>query len=260
MNRTRRSTWITITPPCLVAPLCLLAALFLSAPIPAWTEELPPADATRDAETKADVPALHEFHEVIRTIWHEAWPNKDYAALRALLPDVRRGADAVAQAELPGILRDSKAAWDEGVKELGARVSAYAAAAGGTDDQALLDAAERLHEQFEQLVRIVRPALKELDAFHVVLYQLYHYDMPSKNLEAIRATVAKLKEPMAALKKATLPKQRESLQKEFDAERKKLSAAVDGLARASKSDDLEQVKAAVEVVHDDYQALVAVFD
>jgi hypothetical protein len=237
-----------------------IAAVLLFASAPGRTGEVPPPDAKKTAETRADVPALHEFHEVVRTIWHDAWPNRDAAALRALLPDVRTGADAVAQAELPGILRDRKPAWDAGVKELQARVSTYAAAAEGTDDQALLDAAEALHAQFEQLVRIVRPALKELDAFHVVLYQLYHYDMPSKDLAAIRATVAKLKEPMEALNRATLPERRKDLQKPFDQERKKLSASVDALAKAAKSDDLKRIEASVEDMHDDYQALAAVFD
>ena len=147
------------------------------------------ACAPTEEETRAEVPALFDFHDVIRTIWHDAWPNKDTKALRALLPDVEKGAKAVAGAELPGILRDRSKAWSAGVKELTALVDEYAAAAGGTDDQKLLDAAERLHSQYEKLVRVIRPALRELDAFHVVLYRLYHYDMKSDSLEAMRRTV-----------------------------------------------------------------------
>jgi triphosphoribosyl-dephospho-CoA synthetase len=237
-----------------------LAALLCLSPALTLAEELPTPGTETRAETRADVPALHEFHDVIRTIWHDAWPNKDVATLRTLLPDVQKGAQAVAQAELPGILREKKAAWGEGVKELETRVAAYAAAVEGTDDQALLDAAERLHAQFEQLVRVIRPALPELDAFHVVLYQLYHYDLPAKDLEAIRASVAKMKEPMAALNKASLSKSRETLQKEFASARKKLSSAVDRLASAAKSSDTERVRKAIEEMHDRYQALVAVFD
>lgn len=248
MNRNHSHAWIA------------LAVLVCVGPAPAPAEELPPPDAGQPSETRADVPALHEFHTVIRTIWHEAWPNRDCATLRTLLPEVQEGADSVAHAELPGILRDKKAAWSEGVKELEATVAAYAAAAEGKEDQALLDAAERLHAQFERLVRIIRPALEELDAFHVVLYRIYHYDMHANDLVSIRASVAKLKEPMAALDRASLPKNREKLQEEFSAARKKLSAAVNRLVSVSRSDDLERVKQAIEEVHDRYQALAAVFD
>ena len=40
----------------------------------------------RPAETTPNVPALEVFHEVIFKIWHEAWPDKNTAMLRQLLP------------------------------------------------------------------------------------------------------------------------------------------------------------------------------
>jgi hypothetical protein len=211
-------------------------------------------------ETRAEVPALDDYHDVIRVIWHDAWPNKDVKALRELLSQVKEGAKAVADAKLPGILRDKQAAWDEGVKALDARVADYSAAAAGSDDQKLLDAAEKLHTQYEVLVRVIRPALREFDAFHVVLYQLYHYDMPSDDLAAMRKTIERMKEPMAALDAAKVPPRLAKKEKEFVSAREELSKAVAALAKAARTDDLARVKAAVEEVHDRYEMATAVCD
>ena len=112
------------------------------------------AFAQRPAEATAEVPALDSFHEVIFKIWHEAWPQKNTATLRLLAPDVNKGIAAVASAPLPGILRDKKAAWDEGVKKLQSAGSEYQAAASSKEDSRLLAAAEKLHSQFEALMRI----------------------------------------------------------------------------------------------------------
>ncbi len=220
----------------------------------------PPAAGPTARETSADVPALDAFHGVIMRIWHEAWPKKDAATLRALLPDVKQGAAGIAKAELPGILRDRQEAWSAGVEELKGIVSGYAASAAGTDDAKLLAAAERLHAQFEKLVRIVRPALPELDAFHVVLYRLYHYDLPAGDPAAIRATVQRLPEPMKALEGATLPPRLRSREEGFSAARKKLSDAVDGLVSAAGSDDRERVRKAILDLHARYLELAAVLD
>lgn len=239
----------------LLIPL-LLAAAAMSVPRPVGAEDAAPAKE----ETKAQVPALDEFHQVIRTIWHDAWPNKDVKTLRELLPEVRDGAKAVVEAKLPGILREKQAAWDEGLKALQAAVAEYAGAATGADDKALLDAAERLHTKYESMVRIVRPALPELDAFHVVLYQLYHYDMPADDVAAMRATIARLQEPMAAIEKAKLPVWLKKSEKAFLEARGRLSESVERLAKASPTGDGKKLKTMIEQVHERYQAAVAVCD
>ncbi|HSQ60629.1 MAG TPA: hypothetical protein VLT84_09390 [Acidobacteriota bacterium] len=230
--------------------------LVLSVPAPAPADEKAPAPE----ETRAEVPALDDYHDVIRVLWHDAWPAKDVKALRALLSQVKEGAKAVAESKLPGILRDKQAAWDEGVKALDARVADYAAASEGSDDSKLLDAAEKLHAQYEALVRVVRPALREFDPFHVVLYQLYHYDLPSDDLAAMRKTIDRMKEPMAALDAAKVPPRLAKMEKEFVSARKELSKAVAALAKEAQTDDLARVKAAVEEVHDRYQMATAVCD
>ncbi|MDM7917132.1 MAG: hypothetical protein QUU85_17960, partial [Candidatus Eisenbacteria bacterium] len=75
-----------------------------------------PAQAEPDAaqapadETKAEVPELIALHEVIYPLWHEAWPSKNAAMIKELLPQVEAHVQAIRAAELPGILRDKKPA------------------------------------------------------------------------------------------------------------------------------------------------------
>jgi hypothetical protein len=237
--------------------LCVLAVLLPSImPLPARCQPGAPSHA----EMRAEVPELVGLHEVIRPLWHEAWPNKDYAAMRGMLPEIQRRAQDVVDAKLPGILRERQAAWDAGVKELQAIVADYAAACAGTDDQKLLDAGERLHAQFEKLVRVSRPALPELDDFHVVLYQLYHHDKPAGVLDSIRVRVRALAAPMAALKAAKLPARLQSKQADFKAGRAQLAAAVDRLKKAVRSESRAPIDQAIDAMHESYQALAAVLE
>jgi hypothetical protein len=106
----------------------------------------------------------------------------------------------------------------------------------------------------------VRAEVPALGDFHVVLYGLYHHDLPSNDLAAMRSSVDKLKEPMAALNAASLPERLGAKQKEFDAARKKLSVAVDRLAAKARTNNREGSKKAIEEMHGRYQALAAVFD
>ena len=244
----------------------LLAACVLASPRVLRAEEPAHGHAVTKAtaecppeEMRSEVPALTEFHHSIAKLWHEAWPNKQMDVMRTMLPDLQAGAAKVAEAKLPGILREKQAEWDAGVKQMQAAMADYATAVAGSDDQKLLDAAEELHTKFEGLVRVTRPAIKELDAFHAVLYKLYHYELPANDRAAIRTSVANLKQPMTALNQAKLPERLKAKQKDFEASRKKLSVALDRLAVTVKSDDDARIKQAVEAMHERYEALTAVF-
>jgi hypothetical protein len=208
----------------------------------------------------ADVPALHAFHEVIFKIWHEAWPKKDTAMLRQLLPDVEKGIAEVASAKLPGILHEKKSAWDEGVKKLQGAGAEYKAAAAAKDDPKLLAAAEKLHSQFEGQMRVIRPALKELDEFHAVLYMLFHHYLPNNDVKSIRTSAAELKQKMTALNAAKLPERLKQKEEQFQSARKKLSDSVDALEAVIGNNTEQKIKAAVNDLHANYQALEKVFE
>ncbi|HTY62901.1 MAG TPA: hypothetical protein VMG30_11680 [Acidobacteriota bacterium] len=215
--------------------------------------------AQRPAETVAAVPALDAFHEVIHKIWHEAWPQKDIAMLQKLVPDVEKGIASVAAAPLPGILRDKKEAWDEGVRKLQSAGADYKAAAAAKDDAKLLSAAEALHSRFEGLMRAVRPALKELDEFHAVLYMLYHQYLPANDMENIRKAAVELTQRMAVLNQVKLPERLIDKDHDFQVARGMLSQSVSALEGVIRSNDAQVVKDAVEAVHTRYQALEKIF-
>jgi hypothetical protein len=217
------------------------------------------AYAQKPADAVAEVPELDSFHEVIFKIWHEAWPKKDASMLRKLLPEVETGISQVAAAKLPGILREKKAAWEEEVIKLQNAGLEYKAAVSGKDDARILSAAEKLHSQFETLMRLTRPALKELEDFHSVLYMIYHHYLPANDIEKIRASVPELKQTMAALNAAKMPERLKEKESEFQKSRGTLAKSVDALISRIQSNDEKSIKAAISEMHTNYQSLAACF-
>ncbi len=212
-------------------------------------------------ETKAEVPALAAFHEVIYPLWHEAWPERDTAKMKELLPQVREHLAAVEKAALPGILRDKREKWEAGVQRLRDIVGRYEKAASRDDAAALADAVEELHAAYESLVRLVRPVMAELDAYHQVLYRLYHYDWPAAKVDAIRQDAAALDQACTQLAAAAVPKRFAAREARLRSAFAELCAATRELAAASaRGGDLGALGSLVEKVHSAYQAAEAVFD
>lgn len=162
--------------------------------------------AQTEAETKIEIPQLDAFHEVIFPMWHRAYPEKDTAMLRSLWPDVQRHVAAVKKAELPGILRDKREAWEKGVERLSIAEKAYGEALASGGIEAKLKAAEDLHSSYEGLVRTIWPVVPELASFHEVLYRIYHYYLPNKDEAKLKESLPLLSTRMEVLNKAVLPK------------------------------------------------------
>jgi len=220
-----------------------------------------PLMAQEKHEVNSEVKELSEFHDVIYKIWHTAWPEKNIQMLKELLPDVEKSYAKVKDAKLPGILRDKKGKWDEGLAKFGVSVGAYKDAAGKDNGQALLDAAEKMHADYEGLVRVVKPVLKEVDAFHQELYVMYHYYSPNFELEKIKSSAVVLKSKMDAMMSAKLSKRLEPRQEKFDAARKGLMEAVVNLNEVvAKSTDKKVITDAVDGMHTKYADLEKVFD
>lgn len=217
------------------------------------------AQAPKDSELKAEVPALTAMHEVISPLWHDAWPKKDTAMMAGMTSAIEKHLAAVEKAELPGILRDKTTAWKDGVAKLRDTVAAYRIAVNAKDDTALLKAAEALHTNYEGLVRIVRPILKEMDDFHASLYVLYHYQLEplvaAKAVETIRA----MKPKMDALNAATLPDRLKAKQEAFAAQRARLSKTFDELLAVVTANQTDRLKETIELMHIQYEKLEQVF-
>ncbi len=212
-------------------------------------------------EINASVPELKQFHSVIYKLWHDAWPNKDVGLLKNILPDIEEGFDNVKMAKLPGILREKKDAWENNIKIFEKFLEEYKSAIASNDSAALLNAAENIHSQYEVLVRVIKPVLKEITAFHQSLYMLYHYYTPDYDYKMIKKTVDELSQKMIDLNKATLPERLKNKSDEFSTARTELDKSVKKLKSVVKSKkDKEKIINAVETMHTKYQALEAVFD
>ena len=217
------------------------------------------AQAPKPDEINSSVPALDAMHEVIMPMWHEAWPNKDYAALAGLVPAIEKHVAAISAAELPGILRDKAPRWKAGVATLSASAAAYKAAVASGNNEALLKAAEKLHMDYEGLVKVVRPVLKEMDEFHAVLYTLYHYQLSPFRLDKVAESAEALKTKMEALNRAVLPERLKVRAEAFTAQRAALAKSVDEVSKAVGTKDEATIKAAVEAMHGAYENLEKLF-
>jgi hypothetical protein len=212
-------------------------------------------------ETSGKVPELDAFHKPIYELWHTAWPAKDIAKLKALLPDVEKAYTTLAAAKLPGILREKKAKWDERVQILAQSVKEYRDAVAKENKEGILKATEAVHMNYEQLVRLVRPAMKELDAFHQVLYMLHHYYMPENKTGEIKASADSLVLRMEALNGASLPKRLEARNEQFTKARKNLDEAVRTFAEGVKGKKNKEDLAKLEnTLHARYEVMEKMFD
>jgi hypothetical protein len=218
------------------------------------------AEQVPNPETESTVPELIDFHDIIYPIWHTAYPAKDYKALRGFVAEIDAQAAKINAADLPGILREKKQAWDGGLAEFNQAVVAYGKAAAGSDDQALLAAAELLHARFEMLVRAIRPVTKEMDAYHKVLYVVFHKYLPEKNYTEICKVAADMAAKAEAITKATLSPRLEAKNEAFQAAAAKLLVETKALEAAGKACLEKDIIPLVNRVHSAYVALEKVFD
>ena len=212
-------------------------------------------------ETSGRVPELDAFHKPIYELWHNAWPEKDIAKLKSLVPDVESAYAKLAAAQLPGILRDQSGKWTEKLQLLAEAMKEYRKSVEADDNAGILKAAEHVHMNYEQMVRVARPMLKELDAFHQVLYLLHHYYMPEQQAGKIKTSADSLVLKMEALNVATLPKRLENKTEQFNKARKNLDQAVRAFAEAVKAKRGKEELARLEdALHARYQVMEKVFE
>lgn len=221
--------------------------------------EEPQAEITQE-ETTASVPALSDLHEVIYPLWHTAFPEKDYALIKELLPQVDSLTEKLEQAELPGILRDKMEQWEKGKEMLKTTISNLHKAAEADNEEDMLSQVEAFHSAYEGLVRLIRPIVPELEAFHQELYKLYHYHMPNFELDFIREDVTAMLEKIIPLKDVQLSTNLASRQEDFQAAVDNLESELSKLAEAIKSDNKQEISDAVERIHTAYQNTENIFN
>jgi hypothetical protein len=234
----------------------LLIALTIALPL-AFAAGLM-AQSAQDVSTS--VPELEKFHDVIMPMWHTAYPAKDYAALRKIAPDVQAGVAKIAAVKLPGMLHEKEAAWAKGIATLQAASAAYAKAAAGTDDKALLLAAENLHTVYEAQGQIIRPVVPEMNEFHKTLYVVQHTYVPEKKWAEVCKASPDLLARAEALSKATLPKRVEGKAEAFKKESGQLVADAKALVAACKASQPAGIEKATDTLHSRYEGLGKIFE
>jgi len=214
------------------------------------------------AEIKSTVPELTDFHEIIYPMWHDAYPAKDYGALKGFVPQIKVSVEALNGAKLPGILRDREADWKSQLNNLNVAAQNYYNAVDSNDNEALLIAAERLHTSFERMIRVIRPVIKEIDEYHQTLYIIYHTLYPAGKFDEIAGLTSTLVVKAEAIMQYPQEKLKRRLGENvirFDVAAKELFDATIALKEALKGNDLKKKEETVQVVHTAYQNLDAVF-
>jgi soluble cytochrome b562 len=179
--------------------------------------------------------------------------------LKELLPQIEDGFGKLQQAALPGILQDKQNAWTKGIQNMAGIIETYKSSAAAGQNEALLKAAEDLHSQFEQLVRLIRPVSKEIDSYHQELYRLYHYYTPEYDLEKINSSLAALMVRMEAIEKAPLPARLKTNQTAYQQAVTDLKSSLEQLKKTLQDHaPKDQVTAAIESMHTKYQQLISV--
>jgi hypothetical protein len=213
-------------------------------------------------EITSSVPALSDFHRIIYPMWHTAYPAKDMDALKGFVPQIKVSMEKINQAILPGILKDKEVKWKNQLHLLNGAAENYYHAAEGKNDDDLLAAAEKLHEQYEMMFRVVRPVLKEIDEYHQTLYIIYHKLYPDKKYMEI----AELMDDLILRADAIVQVPQDRLKKrlgdhtaKFDLASKELYIATVSLKETLQGADLNKKDMAVENMHTLYQQLVSVF-
>lgn len=217
-----------------------------------------PAAALSDASS--NVPALTAFHEVVFPLWHEAWPKKDLALVKQLMPKVEEHVAALQKAELPPMLHAKQKGWETGVKAVAASAGEMKAALAAGKEQATLDAVEELHAGFEQLVRLLRPPLKELDAYHAVLYEVFHKAMPAKDGARVHALAQDLGARCQDLRAAKVPARFAAREEAVKKSVGELCSATTDLAAMSATAAPAEMEKAVDAVHTRYEELAHLFE
>ncbi len=204
-----------------------------------------------------DVPQLKEMHHYIYQMWHKGYPEKDIALLKTLYPDLQEQYQNLENVEFPEKWQDRQMHWNEGLSQMKNSLDSYQMAMESGDEEALLDATRKLHDDFERLVRIVNPPIPEIDDFHKTLYHVYHDYLPEKKWDKLRESIDEFSTKMAAIEKVSLPKWMSENEAKFDEARKNLSEAVDRLVKLKDSEDTGKLETAVEELHSAYVNLEA---
>ncbi|MGD2122908.1 MAG: hypothetical protein PVJ76_14235 [Gemmatimonadota bacterium] len=240
----------------LLVPFALVLSLTF---LLACQEESGSVPEVSEAELTASVPELDAVHEFMQPLWHDAWPEQDFAAIQELVPRFEPSLEALDAVELPGILQDKQEGWAEGKANLKAAFEGLKAAAEEGNEEEMLGYAETFHMAYENLVRLIRPPSPEMNAFHQHLYSLYHHYGPGYDLEKIGAAARSMAETIPSLQAVELPARLADHQEHYEMLVTELGGAVGALITTLENPSRDEVDAAIEAIHAAYAEMDAIY-
>jgi len=217
----------------------------------------------QSAEISSSVPELSGFHKIIFPMWHKAYPVKDTATLKSFVPAIKENMAKMNAAKLPGILREKEGLWKSELVKFNVVAENYYKACAGNDIDAMLQAAEKFHSAYEGMNRVVKPFVKEMDAYHVTLYVIYHKLLPENKFEEVAAVMDQLIAEADAVTKYPQDKLTRRLKDntpKYYTISKELYDATVNVKEVIAGKDPVKSKAAIEKMHKIYQKLESVFE
>jgi hypothetical protein len=204
-----------------------------------------------------EVPQLETLHKSIYTLWHDAYPNKNFDLIKSTLPELETSVSELVKVKLPEMMHNRQEKWDSEIKALQDDLSSLQKSIVADNKETMLGEVESIHSSFEKLVRILRPKLTELDSFHEDLYLLYHKHMPNSDIAAIKVLIPSMKEKAEKLKQAKLTRGLAEKQSAFDQQVAVLQEALIELEKTAAKGNSKKILAAGEKVHSAYERIDA---
>lgn len=217
------------------------------------------AQCVDSTEIQWTVNELFDFHDVIADIWHNAFPEKDFTKMKGYVGAVKEHMQKINDAKLPGIVKEKETKWKEGLVKFNASADEYYNAMESGNEQTMLDAAEKLHAEFEFMVRVLKPVTKSVDEFHKLLYVVYHKYLPAKDYDGLTSVIDDLVKRAEEVTKTTLPSRLSAKQDEFNQRAKELYESTIALKDVLNSKDGAKIDSAVETMHGNYEKIEQMF-
>lgn len=136
----------------LIKFLVCLMALLIAAPVLAQEKK---GEQHEGEQHKFKLVEVEKFHDLLAPIWHQQYPNKEWAKIRAQGEELVRRKGAIMKAKLD-LKADAKEKAEELRKKFGEAVDFMAKTAkSGTDDE-LQKSVAAMHEAFEDFFDAIK--------------------------------------------------------------------------------------------------------
>ncbi|MDF1543756.1 MAG: hypothetical protein P1R58_01495 [bacterium] len=185
-----------------------------------------------------------EFHHVLAPVWHEAWPEKEYDALFAAGPRFAELFEKIA-AMKPQFKSETRLAkFNQLREEFGALVEKFAEAARQKDKEAVYAIMPELHDGFEMTAATLLPVhYPEFEGVVITLNLIRESHLPTKNMDGILGSTKTLVARMERLNEETIPEELTDVKEGVLKDIEMVKATVAKLKECCDKEDLVKMSA-----------------